>query len=335
MKLIEYKELKFYNTFRVSARARYFMEVSQEEDIPRLLEFVNRKQIPLLILSGGSNVLFTRDFEGVVALIRFRGIQTVMENGDISRITALAGTDWEELVDYAIRNQLSGIENLTLIPGQAGSSPIQNIGAYGVELDQVFYSLEAIDMTDGSRRIFYKPDCGFGYRKSIFKEERGRFLILRVTLELRKHFVPVIQYGDIRKYLERTGEGVTLAGVRDAIRMIRRSKLPQEGQAGSAGSFFKNPVVEATFFDKLCVDFHGLSGFPQSDGVKIPAAWLIEQCGWKGFRKGDAGVWPLQPLVLVNYGNASGDDIYTLARDIMASVRDRFGISLEPEVNIY
>ena len=328
--------LKPFNTFQVEARAAFFTDVRQQSDIAEVLEFVHDNPLPALILGSGSNFLFTSDYPGIVIHINTKGIECLGEENDKVYLKAEAGTYWEDLLDYALQEGFYGLENLTLIPGTVGSAPVQNIGAYGIELKDVFHSLEAIDLKSGLSRIFTLDECEFGYRQSIFKlSQKGCYMITSVTFALSKYYNPCIDYKDLKEFFEgRLIDTITPHTLRDAIRQIRLKKLPEVGKIGSAGSFFKNPVISENFFQKLLSEFPHVNGFKVDNGIKISAAWLISQCGWKGCRQGDAGVWPQQPLVLVNYGNASGKEILQLANKIIQSVEDRFAIHLEPEVNI-
>jgi UDP-N-acetylmuramate dehydrogenase len=341
--MLEFREnvsLKPLHTFGMEVSARWFAEV---KDMGELREAIVSGQISrcsgdgLLLLGGGSNLLFTRDFPGLCLHIRTRGISVREAEAGTVYVTAAAGEGWPEFVQWCVERDFGGLENLSLIPGNAGSSPIQNIGAYGAEVKDCLVSLEALDLLTGELRTFTAAECRFGYRDSIFKQElKGKYMIGSVTYRLKRHAEVNMGYGAVRDVLQ--AEGVTHPGIADvsrAICSIRRSKLPDPAVTGNAGSFFKNPTVPAAVADRLRASFPALVSYPQGGGsVKLAAGWLIEQCGWKGFREGDAGVHPAQALVLINYGSARGSDILALARRIQSSVLERFGVELEMEVNV-
>lgn len=322
------------NTFRVAARARYFTVFSSLDMLRELPALEN----PLLILGGGSNVLFTRDFDGYVLKNEIRGIELLHEDPEYVYVKVGAGENWHQWVLNAIEKGWGGLENLSLIPGNVGAAPMQNIGAYGVELQDVFWDLEAYHLKDRTTVTFTPNDCAFGYRESVFKGRyKDQFVILNVTFRLRKNPVYHTSYGAIRQELEAMGvQELSLKAVSDAVIRIRQTKLPDPAEVGSAGSFFKNPVIPAATYEQLKSAFAEIPGYPQGEGgVKVPAGWLIEQCGWKGFRNGDAGCYPHQALVLVNYGTATGQEIQALSESIRDSVQSRFGVDLEREVNVY
>lgn len=291
-----------------------------------------------MFLGGGSNVLFTGDYEGLVLRNCIRGIEVVEENSDYVYLKAYSGENWHDLVMHCVAKNWGGIENLSLIPGTVGAAPMQNIGAYGVELEQVFISLEALNLNKFELETFTREQCAFGYRESVFKRElKGRYFIYSVTLRLEKHPRIHAEYGDIRQVLN--GRGIdsadaTISDISRAVIEIRQSKLPDPKEIGNSGSFFKNPVITLEHFESLKKQYPDIKGFEQYNGVKVPAAWLIEQCGWKGKRIGNTGSHVRQALVLVNYGGATGGEVWQLAQDIIASVDAKFGIRLEPEVNI-
>jgi UDP-N-acetylmuramate dehydrogenase len=290
----------------------------------------------LLILGLGSNVLFTHDFKGVVIRNEIRGISIIGESGDSVLIEAGAGEKWEDLVDYAVARNLGGIENLTLIPGTVGAAPVQNIGAYGAEASDVIVSVNAFHLEKKEWMTLDNEACGFGYRDSIFKRElKNRSVICSVVFRLSKTPELKLDYGDIRKELAaRDIINPSVKDISSIIAGIRRSKLPDPQQTGNAGSFFKNPVITGSEFQVLSSSYPHVKVFRQGDLYKIPAGWLIEQAGWKGYRLGDAGCYEKQALILVNYGRATGRDILALAQMIEASVFDKFGINLEMEVNL-
>ena len=326
--------LKQYNTFGIDVRARYFADFTSVEVLEELLK--GKKSNQLIILGGGSNVLLTKDIDGFVLKNEIKGIVQSKSNGENILVTAGAGESWHGLVEYCLANNLGGIENLALIPGSTGAAPMQNIGAYGVELRDVFHSLQAFDRYENNLVEFTTADCGFGYRESVFKNKyRERFIILRVTLRLSTKHILNLSYGAIRQEMDNMR--VTQPTIRDvatAVITIRRSKLPDPAVFGNAGSFFKNPLISKDAFDLLKERYPAIVGFPADDQVKLAAGWLIEQCGWKGFRKGDAGCHAQQALVLVNYGSASGEEIFKLSEEIALSVQEKFDVMLEREVNI-
>jgi UDP-N-acetylmuramate dehydrogenase len=336
MEYLEDYSLKPYNTFGIDVKARYFTEALSEEDITKLAANLRHDFYPLLILGGGSNILFTRDYPGTVMKISTRGISVVKEDDDSVWVKAEAGENWDDFVKYCVENGLGGLENLSAIPGNAGTSPVQNIGAYGVEIKDTFDELEAFDLISKEKIIFRNVECEFGYRESIFKlKHKGRFIILNVTFRLWKNPALSLDYGNIREelaVLNVSQPGIT--DVRQAVCNIRARKLPDPAVIGNAGSFFKNPVILPDEFEQLKASFPGIVSFPQDGKIKLAAAWMIEQCGWKGKRVGNAGVHATQPLVLVNHGNASGSEILSLGEEIKKSVLEKFGVSLETEVNI-
>lgn len=331
--------LQPYNSFGVDVLARHFVPADSLNEIKEILEWNKTQQQRLLILGGGSNVLFTHDYDGLVLQNNLKGISKINEDDHFVYIKAMAGENWHSFVQFCVENKYQGIENLSLIPGNVGASPMQNIGAYGVEIKDVFESLDALHLPDGVMVSFTHAQCKFGYRESIFKQSlRNQFLIVSVTYKLRKQPKFTVNYGNIEQALEQMGvKELSIEAIANAVIQIRQSKLPDPTKIGNAGSFFKNPVIHQTFYEALQKLYPEIPGFPGNDKfmTKVPAAWLIEQTGWKGYRKGDAGCYPLQPLVLVNYGKASGTEIYALSSEIIESVQEKFGILLEREVNIY
>ncbi|HOY30331.1 MAG TPA: UDP-N-acetylmuramate dehydrogenase [Bacteroidales bacterium] len=328
--------LKKFNTFGIDAYTRWFAEISLQNDYDELLRFYHEQKIPLLPLGGGSNLLFTENFDGIIAKISTRGITIISEDDRSTIVDAAAGEPWEHLIAFCITNELYGLENLSGIPGQVGSSPIQNIGAYGVEVKNCISEVYAINIDDGSRSKFSDRECQFGYRDSIFKREmKGRVIITDVVFRLSKirHFN--LGYGGVAEEVQQISQVPDLASVSKAICNIRDKKIPNPKETGSAGSFFKNPLIDNDLFFNLKEQYPDIPHFTAADDRhKLAAAWLIDRCGWKGYRKGDAGVNKLQPLILVNYGTASGSEIVDLARQIQNSVFEKFGVYLEPEVNI-
>jgi UDP-N-acetylmuramate dehydrogenase len=335
--LIENFPLKTYHTFSIDVYAKYFSEFNTLAELHEVLSVTSTSQ-SILILGGGSNILFTKNFDGLVLKNNLKGITVIDEDSEFVFVQAGAGENWHQFVLYCLQNNFSGIENLSLIPGNVGASPMQNIGAYGVELKDVFYDLEAFDLKERSVVKFNAEECEFGYRESIFKSKyRDRFVILNVTFKLRKtpHFN--ITYGAIEQELKNMNvSGLSIQAISQAVINIRRSKLPDPAIIGNAGSFFKNPQIDIHVLFKLKQDYPEIISYSLPNGnAKLAAGWLIEQCGWKGYRKGDAGCHPKQALVLVNYGNASGEEIYDLSEEIKESVKQKFNIDLETEVNIF
>ena len=341
MQVQENFPLKPYNTFGIAAAARYFMHI---RSVTELQEAMNvRTKAKPLILGGGSNILFTKDVDGLVIKNDIKGIEKIRQDNDYVYIRAGAGENWHQLVLHCIENNWAGLENLSLIPGCAGASPMQNIGAYGVELKDVFHELTAFHLGERCNYTFSAKDCGFGYRESVFKNKyKGQFAILNVTYRLNKRPVFNTSYGAIAQELETMGvKELTIRAISQAVIAIRSSKLPDPKEIGNAGSFFKNPTVPKEQFLSLKNTFEQLAGYENADGsVKLAAGWLIEHCGpqegisWKGYRRGDAGVHARQALVLVNYGNATGQEVYKLSEEIVQSVLLKFGVLLEREVNV-
>ena len=327
--------LKKYNTFGIEAYAKYFAAFSTVDDLHLVLKQYSGEQI--LVLGGGSNILFTKDHNGLILKNDISGMYTVHEDEDHVYVKAGAGENWHQFVMHCIDNNLAGVENLSLIPGNVGASPMQNIGAYGVEVKDVFHSLEAYHLDEKRIENFTLNDCEFGYRDSVFKKRyKDQFAILNVTYRLNKKPRYNISYGAIKEELEKMNvKELSLQSISQSVINIRSSKLPDPNVTGNAGSFFKNPEVPEHKFHELKQINSGIIGYPLHDGnVKLAAGWLIEQCGWKGFRRGDAGCHEKQALVLVNYGNASGEEIYALSEEIKQSVKEKFGVVLEREVNI-
>ncbi|TGE28311.1 UDP-N-acetylmuramate dehydrogenase [Hymenobacter metallicola] len=328
-----------FNTFGIDAQARLFARFRSVEELRALLALPEVQQAEKLVLGGGSNLLFTQDFDGVVLKNEITGLEIIAQDEaqDTALVRAGAGESWHGLVQYALSQNLSGIENLSLIPGTVGAAPLQNIGAYGAELKDTFDHLEAVEISTGQLRTFTHEQCGFGYRESVFKGPlRNQYIVTGVVLQLRRKHQINVSYGAISTTLADMGieADPTPHDVSEAVIQIRRSKLPDPAQIGNAGSFFKNPEISQAKYDELKSQYADLPGYPVPGGVKVPAAWLIEQCGWKGRRFGAHGVHDRQALVLVNHGGAQGGAIRDLAQEIIASVREKFGVELHPEVNI-
>ena len=338
MQIRENISLKNYNSFGIDIQAKYFCAFQNVANLEEVLK--NRKiqnNQTLLVLGGGSNILFTKDFNGAVLKNDIKGIEVVKEDEDSVYVKAGGGENWHSFVMHCIEEGYAGVENLSLIPGNVGASPMQNIGAYGVEIKDVFYELEAFHIRDKYLRTFSAEDCAFGYRESVFKSRyKNQFVICNVTFRLNRKPKYNTSYGAIQQELERLGvKELSLRAVSQAVINIRSSKLPDPKTIGNAGSFFKNPQIGVQQFEELKQKFPSVVGFPVgADFIKVAAGWLIEQCGWKGYRNGDAGCYEKQALVLVNYGNATGKEILELSEQIIQSVNKKFGILLEREVNI-
>ena len=328
--------LQPFNTFGVATRARYLAHAHDDAEVGEALQAAKRLQLPLLVIGGGSNLLLTGDVEALVLRMASRGLRIVSSQGDAVLVEAEAGEPWHPFVQWTLEQGLQGLENLSLIPGTVGAAPMQNVGAYGVEIKDVFAGLTALDRHTGELREFTLDECEFAYRDSRFKREAGRWLILRVRFALTRAGALRLDYGPLRQRLAEQGVSEpTASDVSRAICSIRSEKLPDPAVLGNAGSFFKNPLVSADLAAQLRVEHADLVAYPQADGqVKLAAGWLIEKAGWKGFRDGDAGVHCQQALVLVNYGGATGAQLLALARRIQADIQARFAVSLEIEPNI-
>lgn len=327
--------LKEHNTFGIEANAKRFATFSSVEELTTILKERNNDE--LLVLGGGSNVLFTKDFEGLVIKNEIKGFEIVDQDDDYVQIKAGAGEVWHDFVMKCIDLRFAGIENLSLIPGSVGASPMQNIGAYGVEIKDVFVELEAYHIGSGKMRTFSKEECQFGYRESVFKREfKGQYIITSVTYELSMSSKINSSYGAIQAELKSNGiTRPTIKDISDAVIMIRSSKLPNPKEIGNAGSFFKNPIVEKSVLEEIQKNFEKVPNYPSTEGkVKLAAGWLIEQAGWKGKTFENYGVHKNQALVLVNYSDATGGNILGLSTQIIADVSEKFGVQLEREVNI-
>ncbi len=336
--MFEIKEnisLKNYNTFGIDIKCRYLVNCNTVQDIVDFVKSHEAKDSLLMILGGGSNVLFTVDFEGYILRPNIKGIEIIEESGEFVIIKVGAGQDWDEFVEYCVNNNWGGIENLSLIPGNVGTCPIQNIGAYGVEVKDVIVEVEVINRESLDIKKYSNLECKFGYRDSIFKHElKNKEIITYVYFKLKKQPDLKLEYGNLQDELKRF-DNININSVRQAVIDIRNSKLPKPEEIGNSGSFFKNPVINKSEFDSLIKKFPEMPFYIQNnDLVKIPAGWLIEKSGWKGKRVGDAGVHEKQALVLVNYGNATGKEIYDLAIQIQRSVKEKFDLNIEMEVNI-
>jgi len=329
--------LKPYNTFGIDASASLWFSVEKEIEVTEFLIDNLANSFKVMVLGGGSNVLFTQDFDGIILHNAIKGIRVVEEDRDSVVVEAGGGENWHSFVMHCVEKGWGGIENLSLIPGSVGAAPIQNIGAYGVELKDVFHSLDAIHLTTGQKRVFEGGDCQFGYRDSVFKRGyKGQYFITKVRLRLEKHPQLNVSYGAVKKELEALCEKpYSIGDVSKVICGIRNRKLPNPEKIGNSGSFFKNPIVSREKANEVLARFPNAPHYIVSDReVKLPAGWLIQECGWKGKRFGNYGVYPYQALVLVNYGGANGRDIFKLSQDILESVEAMFGIRLEREVNV-
>ncbi|MCV4341846.1 UDP-N-acetylmuramate dehydrogenase [Pseudomonas capsici] len=329
--------LKPFNTFGVDVQAQLFAEARDDQEVRQALAYSAEHDVPLLVIGGGSNLLLTDDVRALVLRMASCGIRIVKEDCTQGIVEAEAGEPWHPFVQSCLQLGFSGLENLSLIPGTVGAAPMQNIGAYGVEIKDVFHSLTAMDRHSGELCEFSLEDCRFGYRDSVFKQHPDRWLILRVRFTLQRAPSLHLEYGPVRQRLDDMGiKEPTPFDVSRAICEIRSEKLPDPALLGNAGSFFKNPLVTAEQSEAIKHNYPGVVGYPQADGrVKLAAGWLIEQAGWKGFREGDAGVHALQSLVLVNHGRATGLQLLSLARRIQADIAERFGVELEMEPNLY
>lgn len=324
-----------HNTFGIQAFCREFREYESVEALQELLPGVTSGR--WLQIGGGSNLLFTRDFDGVILHSRIRGIFEVRRSDDSVWLRAGAGEVWDDFVAWCVSRHFYGLENLSLIPGEVGASAVQNIGAYGAEAGQFITEVEAVEAATGKLRVFSHEECCYAYRSSVFKHElRGQFIVTHVTYRLPLRFAPDLEYGAIRRELAARSippESVTAELLRQLIIEVRRAKLPDPAEVGSAGSFFMNPVVSREKFGELQCRYPDIPHYEVADGVKIPAGWMIEQCGWKGRSLGRAGVYSKQALVLVNLGGATGEDIVRLSEAVRRDVREKFGIDIQPEAN--
>ncbi|CAD7810467.1 UDP-N-acetylenolpyruvoylglucosamine reductase [Chryseobacterium aquaeductus] len=329
--------LKPYNTFGVEAIAKYFAEVHSTEELIEILKQSDAQRLPILFLGGGSNILLTKNFDGLAILLNLQGISEEIIGENEVLVTAKAGENWHKFVLFCLSKNYGGLENLSLIPGNVGTSPMQNIGAYGIEIKDVFLSCKVLNLETLEVEIFDLEKCRFGYRDSIFKQEgKGKYVILEVTFKLstKNHFIKT-EYGAIQSELEKSGiENPSIQDISQAVINIRQSKLPDPKVRGNAGSFFKNPTIPLVEFEKLKQKFENIQGYPNGKLVKVPAGWLIEQCGWKGKKIGNVASHKLQSLVIINAtGNATGKEIYDFSTMIIDSVKEKFGIELEREVN--
>jgi len=334
MNIIENASLKALNTFGVDSNAKYLSHIRNLKDIELLFEWKLKNDLPNLLLGGGSNLLFTKNYEGLVAKVDLLGKERRDEDDGAYYVSAGGGENWHDFVLWTIDQGYAGLENLSLIPGCVGAAPIQNIGAYGVELADVFHTLQTVNLANGEIQEFSKEHCQFAYRESFFKSfALDRLLITSVTFRLPKKPIWKIEYEGLKEALGSQSLNAKL--ISDAVILQRQSKLPNPKELGNAGSFFKNPVVSSSQWEDLKSMYKNIPGFSQENGkVKLSAGWLIDQAGWKGFRKGDAGVSDKHALVIVNHENATGEELWCVAKDIKASVKDKFGVCLEPEPRV-
>lgn len=344
------KSLLGYNTMGFNIVAKKYYEINALKDIDELIENNVFDDEKILILGGGSNILFKDEyFDGTIIHSNLKGISIDVDDDDIETqrvrdaetqelitVRCMSGEIWKDFVDFTVKNKLYGLENLVDIPGSVGASPVQNIGAYGVEVKDLIEYVYTIDLTNGDRVIFKNEDCHFAYRDSIFKrEENKKYFIVAVDFKLRKDGELKLDYGNVKNYLENNRiTSPTLSDVADAIKNIRADKLPEVGVVGSVGSFFQNPIVETDVFQKLKETYPDMPSYPNENGIKIPAGWLIEKTGWKGHKENHVGVWDKQALVLVHYGDGKPEEILNLMKKIQDSVKEKFDIEIKPEVNI-
>ncbi len=327
--------LKPYNTFGLKYTAACIATISNEKEAVEFTENIHTFPAPLLVIGEGSNILFTRDFPGTIIRVNINDIEIKEETGDEVIVSAGAGLKWDTFVEWCVNHGLNGLENLSLIPGTVGAAPVQNIGAYGVEAAETVTRVRAFEIRTGQIREFTAEECCFGYRSSVFKTiYKGRFMVLKVYFRLSRSFNPRTAYGNLKEELKARG-GDSPADIREAVLAIRRRKLPDPLVTGNAGSFFKNPLIDNVTAAEMLSKYPGMPSYADPSGkTKLAAGWLIEQCGWKGKRIGDAGVHDKQALVIVNYGKATGRELYDLSEKVRESVRAKFGISLEREVEV-
>lgn len=334
MPILQNYSLLKHNTFGIDVNAKYFVEFASTDELKTILKEDIIKNNQLLVIGQGSNLLFINDFDGVILHSNIQGIETLEETDEEVILEVGSGVVVDDLIAYCVENNWAGIENLSLIPGEVGAAAIQNIGAYGVEIKDVIQQVKTINIEDGSEKVFELPDCGYAYRKSVFKDQaKGKFIVCALVIKLSKLPNYTLTYQHLEKAISEKGE-INLENIRQTIIEVRESKLPNPQQIGNAGSFFMNPVVTRAKFDELQKSYPTMPHyFVNENEEKVPAAWLIEQCGWKGKTVGNAGVYEKQALVLVNRGGATGQEIADLSAQIQQSVMDKFGIQLNPEVN--
>lgn len=337
MIILENQSLKKNNTFGIEANTRYFADATSVEELKEIISWAKENHHPILLINGGSNMLLTQDWDGLTLRIDLKGIEISGENEDFVFLKVQSGENWHEFVLWTLKHNFGGLENLSLIPGRAGTAPIQNIGAYGVEIKDSMTELTALEISNSEIRKFSNSECEFGYRDSVFKHKyKGQFVILDVSFKLSKRNHKInTDYGAIQSELKNSGiEKPTIQDVSAAVIHIRKRKLPDPAEIGNSGSFFKNPMISMAEFQNLKAKFPDIQGHEKDGDYKVAAGWLIEKAGWKGKRFGDTGVHKNQALVLVNYGNATGKEVYELSQKIINDIYEKFGILLEREVNI-
>jgi UDP-N-acetylmuramate dehydrogenase len=337
LEILENIKLSDYTTFKIGGLAKFFVVVKNEEELKTALNWANKKGEAIFILGGGSNTLFSdQGFSGLVIKNEIKGMEIISENENEVIVRAYSGEVWSRLVYFTINNGLYGLENTFYIPGTVGASPVQNIGAYGTEVKDVLFNLSALEIKSGEQKIFNLEDCGFAYRGSIFKRDlKGKYFILWVEFKRSRSGKLNLNYPDVQRVLEERGiKEPSLRELTEIIREIRDSKLPNPAVIANAGSFFKNPVIRAEHFEDLKEKFPDIKSFADEKGIKIPAGWLIEQCGFKGKNFGPVGVYEKQALIIVNHGGAKQEDVLNLVKEIKREVKNRFNIDLEEEVNI-
>ena len=339
MKDLKHYSLLPHNTFGIQANCDRFIDMETDDDVMKLKDMLDDKDMPLLIIGRGSNLLLTDDYHATVLHCSIKGKTIVKEDGNSVLLRCGAGEEWDSIVDYCVAHDWQGIENLSLIPGEVGASAVQNIGAYGTEVKEIIHSIEAVEISTGKKHTFSNEQCEYSYRQSKFKNEwKDRFIITHVTYRLEKStdYIPKVDYGNIKSELERKGISLpTMKDIRDVVISIRKDKLPDPEVEGNAGSFFMNPIVEKATFMNLLEQYPDMPHYNvDSEREKIPAGWMIDQCGWKGRTVGRAGVHAKQALVLVNRGGATGEEVVNLCHLIQEDVKSKFGIEIKPEVNI-
>lgn len=339
MQLEKDYSIKEFNTMGFDIIAKYYCRIDKIEDLKELIDNKIFKENKKIFLGGGSNILFTNEYyDGIIIHSNIKGVDIIQESDDENSVVirCMAGEVWKDFVDYTVRNGFHGLENLADIPGSVGACPVQNIGAYGVEVKDCIRYVHAIDITDGSCHSFENKDCCFSYRNSIFKkEENKKYFIYAVDFELKKHSDLKLEYGNIKEHLDKVGiSEPSISELATAIKEIRSEKLPEVGVVGSVGSFFQNPIVSESIFKKIKENHSEVPSYPNENGIKIPAGWLIERAGWKGYKENHVGVWDKQALVLVHYGGGNSKEILVLMKKIQESIKEKFGIEINAEVNI-
>lgn len=334
MKIEENFSLLKHNTFHIPARTRWFMEYESEDELKKILTDEYFQECRSLHIGSGSNLLFINDFNGIILHSAIKGIEVIEDSSDSVLLRVGAAEIWDDVVSYAVDHGWGGIENLSLIPGETGAAAVQNIGAYGSEIKDVIESVEAFNQLSFEKKIFSNSECDYKYRRSYFKNEHNDpYIVTYVNLRLHKDVLPNIEYGNLKEELASKGDDLTLNDIREAVCAVRRRKLPDPQELGNAGSFFMNPIIEKGVFENLKTQFPSMPFYmAEEDRIKVPAGWLIEQCGFKGKNHGEVGVYEKQALVIVNRGDAKGFEIALMAESIRMAVKDKFGIDIVPEV---